>query len=356
MILASRDIVESVDKAWYILAGVSLILFVGILGCLVWFTIRYHHSRHPRSEHIPGNFKLEVTWTILPTILGVWLFFVGLEGFLLMRNPPEGAYEIDVVARQWAWEFNYPDGVSSSELYVPIDTPVKLNLSTPLDDVVHSFYLPDYRVKEDCVPGQDTFVWFEADRLTGKNPHNVFCAEFCGKDHSRMITVMHVLPKEGFEEWLDEKVAQRYLPVDAAKALDPASEEFAAFDAEILYGTYCVSCHGANGRGGLVEGARNFTSRAEWKRQDGDKITQIYKTISEGLEGTQMRAFSNLPPWERFALAHYVQGFYKGTDRPTTTLADMQKLVKEDKLDEPPVITRTLPIKEAMEAVAKENK
>jgi cytochrome c oxidase subunit II len=352
MILASRDIVESVDKAWYILGGVSLVLFVGIISVLIIFTLRYHHTRHPDAEHIPGNLRLEIVWTILPTLLSVWLFFVGLEGFSLMRNPPEGAYEIDVTARQWAWEFTYQDGVTSSELYVPINTPVKLNLSTPIDDVVHSFYLPDFRVKEDCVPGKPGYLWFEADRLTGDNPHNIFCAEFCGKDHSRMITVMHVLPKEGFEEWLDAKVAERYLPVDAAVALNPASEEFNLDATKAMFGTYCASCHGAQGQGGLVEGARDFRSLTGWKR--GPKLTDIYTTLSKGIEGTQMRAFSNLPPWQRFALAHYVRSFYTGSEQPQDTLAEMQKFVTDNKLDDPPKVSRSFNINEAMEAVAKD--
>ena len=143
MFLASRKIIESVDHAWYWLGGISLVLFIGIMGCLVGFAIRYHRSRHPKAEHIPGSFKLEIAWTILPTLLSVWLFFLGLEGFQLMRNPPPGAYEISVEARQWAWTFTYPnEDVSSSELYVPVDTPIKLNLSSPIGDVLHSLSIP----------------------------------------------------------------------------------------------------------------------------------------------------------------------------------------------------------------------
>ena len=221
---------------------------------------------------------------------------------------------------------------------------------------MHSFYLPDYRVKEDCVPGKPGYVWFEADRLTGDNPHNVFCAEFCGLNHSRMITLMHVLPQEGFEEWLDEKLAQRYLPVDAAKAMDPASDEFTngKIDAELLFNTYCASCHGEGGQGGLVEGARNFASMSDWKRSP--KVTDIYATLTHGVEGTQMRAFSNLPPWERFALAHYVRSFYKGSDMPSATLEEMSKLVQDEKLDDPPTVSRSFNIQEAMEAVIQETK
>ena len=130
MFLASRKIIESVDNAWYWLGGISLVLFIGIMGCLIYFVIKYHRSRHPKSEHIPGNFKLEIIWTVLPTLLAVWLFFLGFEGFKLMRDVPEDAYVIEVEGRQWAWTFTYPkEGVSTDELYVPVDTPIKLNLS-----------------------------------------------------------------------------------------------------------------------------------------------------------------------------------------------------------------------------------
>ena len=350
MILASRAIIESTDRAWYWLGGISLALFIGILGCLIYFVIRYSRKRHPKSEHIPGNMKLEITWTILPTLLSCWLFFLGLEGFQLMRNPPADAYEITVVARQWSWEFIYPnEGVSSSELYVPIDTPVKLNLSSPIDDVIHSFYLPDFRVKEDCVPGLPTFLWFEADKLTGDHPHNIFCAEFCGQDHSRMISVMHVLTKKDWNAWLDRKVAERYKPVDAAVALNPKSEEIVACDAPKLYATYCASCHGTAGQGGLVAGARDFRSAQGWKK--GSSVGDIFRTVTEGLDGTQMRSFGNLSAWDRFALAHHVEYFYKGGGREDTTLAECEALVKEYKLDEPPVITRDFPIEAAMESL-----
>ena len=356
MILASRQVIESVDSAWYWITGISLILFIGIMGCLIGFVMKYHRTKHPKAEHIPGNFKLEVIWTVLPTLLSVWLFFIGLEGFQLMRNPPKDAYEINVIARQWSWEFQYPEeGVSSSELYVPVNQPVKLNLSTPIDDVIHSFYLPDFRVKEDCVPGLDTYVWFEADEVTDpKHPHTIFCTEFCGRDHSRMYTWMHVLPREDFGKWLDKAIAKRYEPVLTEPALDPTSKQITDLNAEGVFNTYCASCHGRGGEGGLVEGARDFRSAQGWKK--GMKITDIYETLTNGLEGTQMRAFNNLPPWTRIALAHYVQSFYKGPDMPETTKADMDALIEKYQLKDQKAPSRKFPIEEAMQEMAKRSR
>jgi cytochrome c oxidase subunit 2 len=363
MYLASRKIIDSVDNAWYWLGGISLVLFIGIMGVLIYFVIKYHRSRHPKSEHIPGNFKLEVIWTVLPTMLSIWLFFVGLEGFQLMRDPPEDAYIIEVEGVQWQWNYTYPkEGVSSKDyLYVPVNTPVKLNLSSPIGDVLHSFYLPDFRVKEDCVPGTPTYLWFEADRVTARIEdgeirgtwHNVFCAEFCGKDHAKMISRMYVLPKEDFEAWLDGRIADRYRPVTADDAMD--RESLADTEPATLYQTYCVSCHGAGGEGGLVEGARDFRTLEKWKPEPyGPKITGIFRTLTLGIEGAQMRAFDNLSARERFALAYYVADFYKGDDRPQSTREEFEELVTEFSLDKPRKVKRDFRIDETIEQMATE--
>ncbi|MHC5012233.1 MAG: cytochrome c oxidase subunit II [Planctomycetota bacterium] len=257
---------------------------------------------------------------------------------------------VEVEARQWAWTFTYPDvGISASELYVPVNTPVKLELSSPVDDVIHSLYLPDFRVKEDCVPGLDTYLWFEADRIS---THNIFCAEFCGKDHARMLSRLHVLSQEDYEAWLDEELAHRFRPIDIDVALNPSSEDILACDAPSLFLTYCASCHGREGEGGLVEGARNFNSLENWKR--GPKISDIFRTLTVGLEGTQMRAFSNLSAWDRFALAHHVADFYTGIGRPETTDEDAALLVEEFKLDQQQEVQREFPIEETIEAMAEE--
>jgi mono/diheme cytochrome c family protein len=225
---------------------------------------------------------------------------------------------------------------------------VKLLLTTPADDVVHSFYVPDFRVKEDCVPGYTNHMWIEADKV---GAYNIFCAEFCGRDHAQMITLLHALEREDYEKWLDDRIADRYLPVTVPEALDGASEPITKADAATRYKVYCASCHGPEGLGGLVEGARNFHSLEGWK--NGAKISDIFKTLTEGLDGTQMRSFVNLPPWERLALAHYVRGFL-GDQAPETTAADIEAMIKAYTLDEQPVVTRAFPIEEAMRARAED--
>jgi len=351
MTLAANEIIESVDRAWYILTGVSLVLMIGIMGTLVVFVFKYHRSRHPRAEKIHGNTKLEITWTVLPTILGIWLFFVGYHGFALMRDPPKDAYVVEVEGRQWAWTFRYPEeGVTSTEMYVPQGKAIRCNVSAPADDVVHSFYLPHFRVKEDCVPGQPNFLWFQADEI---GVYNIFCAEFCGKDHAQMHTKLHVVSQEDFDAWLDMKLEHRYRPIsDVAAVMDSSSEEMVACHAADLFKTYCASCHGPKGEGGLVEGARSFQSdpASKWKRSV--KIPDIFRTITLGLDGTRMKPFANLSAWDRFALAHFVAHLHEGgAERSQADRTAYDKLIKEYKLDEQRKISREFPINEAIDDI-----
>ncbi len=348
--LASREVIDSVNNAWWILTIISIVLTVGIMGTMFVFLVKYSRKNHPEPTDIHGNTKLEIIWTILPTILAAYLFFVGYEGFALMRDVPEDAMVVECHGRQWYWEFRYPnEDVSSPDLYVPVNTPVKIRVTAPVDDVVHSLFIPYFRVKEDCVPGKWGYMWFEADKIS---TYNVFCTEFCGKDHARMIAKLHVLSKEDYEKWLDKKVQERYLPVDLEGAMDPMSDAITSRDAPTLFKTYCASCHGENGEGGLVEGARNFKDLTPKNWKNGPKLTDIYKTLEEGIEGTQMKAFNNLAPWDRIALAHHVISFNNSAERPKATKEEVEKdMIKKYNLDNPPAVSREFPIDEAMEAL-----
>ena len=184
--VAATEIAREVDSTLLFFLIFSLVLLVGIVATMIAFAVKYRRSANPQVTQIEGNLKLEIAWTIVPTILVIGLFFVGYKGFAMMRDAPAGAMEVHVMAQQWFWTFTYKDsGVTTTELTVPVDTPVKLNITAPASDVLHSFYVPAFRIKEDAVPGMNTWLWFEADRL---GTYNVFCAEFCGKDHSRMIS------------------------------------------------------------------------------------------------------------------------------------------------------------------------
>ncbi|MBD3293800.1 MAG: cytochrome c oxidase subunit II [Armatimonadia bacterium] len=346
------EVADKVDDAFLWIGGICVVLLIGITAAMVLFVFKFNRRRNPKATQIEGNTLLEVTWIVIPTFIVLFMFFKGYEGFKLMRSVPEGAVTVRVVAQSWFWTFVYPDGnFSSPELYAPRDRPIRLELTAPKEDVVHSFYLPAFRVKEDCVPGRENYMWFEA-RTEGE--YNIFCAEYCGKDHSKMISTLHVLPPDEYDAWVDMKIADKNKPVVMEKAMDPDSPEIRERDGDALYETYCVSCHGKEGRGGLVEGARDFRDLSEWKRSP--KITDIYRTLAEGIEGTQMRSFSQLPPWDRFALAHKVASFYTGEDRPEATPEEIEKLKEEYRLGEKPEKKERISIEEAMDAMAREER
>jgi len=350
LFLAQSEIAREVDSAFAWIGGISVALLVGITAAMVYFVLRFRHTRNPDAKQIHGNLKLEVTWIVIPTILVLFMFYKGYEGFRLMRDVPGNAMVVEVQAAQWYWSFHYPDkGITSDKLYVPVNQPVKLELHASEEDVVHSFYLPAFRVKEDCVPGKlDNYLWFQSEK---EGTYNIFCAEYCGRDHSSMITELVVLSRPGYDAWLKGQIALKNKPVDIEKALDPSSQEITDCDAPKLYATYCISCHGAEGQGGLVEGAREFTKETGWKRSP--KITDIYRTLSEGIEGTRMRAFINLRPWDRFALAHYVIHFNpSGSPKPTEE--EVAQLVAEYQIGKEVAPKATIPIEKAMRLIAEE--
>jgi cytochrome c oxidase subunit II len=348
------DITREVDLAFTMMGWISLVLLAGITAAMVWFVVRYRRGRATRTKQIEGNLWLEIIWVVLPTILVTWMFWVGYKGFVTIRTVPEGAMVVQVTARQWSWSFHYPEEkVDATEMVVPVNTPVKVEITAPPDDVLHSFFIPDFRVKEDAVPGKQTYLWFESNR-TGD--FNIFCAEYCGKDHSQMISMLHVVTEDEYRAWLVAQEKKRYKPLEYTGFTDPEHPAFGPddlnIDASAVYRTYCASCHGATGDGsGLPGVARNFNDLEKWKKSAS--VTDIYITLTEGIPGTQMRAFPNFTPWERLALAHAVRGFIT-RDVPQTTEADYAGLVEKYELDKIQGPKETIPVERAMELLIEE--
>lgn len=352
-ILASKKIADAFDSAMFQITAASVILMIGIMIAMVIFIVKYHHKRHPKPARIHGSMKLEILWTVIPTIISLWMFFVGYEGFSIARDMPKDseAYVVHVTGRQWAWEFRHDEtGVIDSELVVPQGQKVKCYLTAPVDDVLHSFFIPQYKVKEDCVPGRIGNMWFEGDEI-GK--YRIFCAEFCGNDHALMYTWLKVVSPEDHRAYLQKKMEERFAPIQAPEhvmAADTTQLMEKVPDVKALYATYCQSCHGAEGQGGLIEGARSFTNDPQSKWKQGVKVTEIFETLTIGVKGTRMNAFDALSSWQRFALAHYVANFYKdGPDRSKVTAAEVAKLVEKYKLDEQKPVFVEFPIQEAMD-------
>ena len=192
----------AVDQLFGFVNFVSAILVVGITIAVIYFAIKYRRrSENEVTPIIRQNVPLEVTWTIVPLFLVFIVFGWGYKGWLNLQTVPDNAYEIQVSAYKWGWTFKYETGAQvGNEVHVPAGRPIKLVMQS--EDVLHSFFVPDYRIKQDVLPNRYTYVWFQAEE-TGES--QVFCTEYCGTSHSDMLAKVIVHTEEDFENWLDEQ-------------------------------------------------------------------------------------------------------------------------------------------------------
>jgi cytochrome c oxidase subunit 2 len=223
--------VDDVDWLFYGILALSIFCFAGITIAVVYFAWRYRsrpgHTAEPSDAH---SDTLEITWTIIPSLICVVIFIFGWRGFLDLQTPPKHAYEIQVVAEKWNWTFRYPNGWQDSNLHVPVNEPVKLLMRSK--DVLHSFYVPAFRVKQDVIPNRYTKLWFEA---TTPGVFRLYCAEYCGTEHSAMKRVVVVHKSGQFKQYLEEaeQVQNDMAPVRLGK---------------FMYETRgCAQCHSVDG-------------------------------------------------------------------------------------------------------------
>jgi len=200
MFSGASNFVSSTDTTFFFIVSVSVFFLVVITFCMVYFVIRYNKKRHPKAKNIHGNIPLEITWTLIPTLLVMVMFWMGWENYIKMDNPPSDAMNIDVIAQMWRWSFKYPNGVTADTLYVPVNKPVKVLLNSR--DVNHSFFVPAFRLKKDVIPNRHNYAWFLADKV---GTYDLFCAEYCGLNHSHMLNKVVVLPQDSFNTWLNQQ-------------------------------------------------------------------------------------------------------------------------------------------------------
>jgi cytochrome c oxidase subunit 2 len=191
-----------------------------------------------------------LTWTAIPLLIVGVLFWLGMDGYLHLADPPDDSYPVSVTAQKWSWTFEHPEyGVTeSAELTVPLGRPVRLLMTSP--DVLHSLYVPAFRVKQDVVPGRYTSLWFEA---TKPGQYRLYCTEYCGKDHSKMLAVVNVLPEDEFQKHLG-KLAREYE--------DIADKDLPVYALTRLYNR-CASCHSLDGKSGTGPSFKGLWDRTK---------------------------------------------------------------------------------------------
>lgn len=226
------DFAPAVDRLNYLITDISVFFTVAIVGTMIFFAIKYRRRNGVDHEtpQIEGSKFLEVLWTVIPSLVCIFVAGYGYAVFDRMRKAPEDALEINVKGRQWNWTFTYSNGKElTNEFYVPVGKPVKLILTS--NDVLHSFFVPGMRTKMDAIPGRYTYQWFRPV-VTGEQ--QVFCTEYCGTLHSQMLAKMHVVSEDEYARWIADR--GRKEEVTPAKI------------GQALYTKHaCSSCHSLDG-------------------------------------------------------------------------------------------------------------
>ncbi|MEM1127115.1 MAG: cytochrome c oxidase subunit II [Bacteroidota bacterium] len=286
------------DALFYFVSWVSLIITVGVVATMFYFVYKYRR-RDPNERPAPVKESklVEISWIVVPTILVLVVFTWGFQGFIKANVAPANAYEIQVKGYKWAWEFTYPTGVTTGVLHVPEGRPVRLVMSST--DVIHSFYVPVFRVKHDVLPNRYTSVWFEATK-TGE--YDVFCTEYCGTEHSGMITKVVVMEQSEFNQWVLTGGMDNMSPVEIGALLYEQRG--------------CKACHGLDGAAGvgptfkgLYGAQRNFADGSSAEADENylrESIIAPNTRVVEGY-GPVMPSFAQLSEDEVSGLIAFIK-------------------------------------------------
>lgn len=234
---------DGITRSYLFVSIFVLGIFILVEGLLIAFIVRYRRQKRARFEDgapIHGATKMELAWTAFPVIvLALIATFVFIELPGIKDVPEAGAgdeqLEIRVVGRQFYWQFEYPNGVIAIDtMRAPAGVPVRLQVTSPDDDVIHSWWIPALGGKMDAIPGRVNETWFQAEKL---GLYKGQCAELCGVEHAKMLAAVQVLTPEDFQAWLEERRADQ-----SAKGAELGAEEWAGV---------CAKCHGLAGEGGI---------------------------------------------------------------------------------------------------------
>jgi cytochrome c oxidase subunit II len=225
---AASSIADSVDQLYYLLSGITIFFSVLIFSIIFYFMLKYRRKAPGQSgteTHTPMS--LELAWTIIPSLICVLLFVWSSSLYVRNSRPPAASTEIFVIGKQWMWHLQHPEGPREiNELHVPLGVPVKLTMTS--QDVIHDFYIPAFRVKKDVLPGRYSSIWFQP---TETGTFHLFCAQYCGTNHSEMIGWVYVMSPTDYAAWL---------------AGGEKTESMSAQGEQLFRQFGCVDCHSAD--------------------------------------------------------------------------------------------------------------
>jgi cytochrome c oxidase subunit 2 len=273
---AASEQAGQVDALYFFLVAVTA-FFTALVGILVVvFAVKFHRKHDDEvGEAIHGSLALELLWTIIPLGITMVMFVWGAQVFFHMTRPPKGTMDIYVVGKQWMWKAEHADGAREiNELHVPIGRPVKLIMGS--EDVIHSFFIPDFRVKADVVPGRYNTLWFTA---TKPGRYHLFCTQYCGTKHSAMIGWVTAMEPTDYQAWLGG---------------GPAGGSMAENGAKLFQDLACSTCHLENGqgRGPVLKGAYGKPVQL----QGGQTVTVDDAYIRESILNPQAKVVNGFTP------------------------------------------------------------
>ena len=228
---AASSIANDVDQLYLFLSGITVFFAVLIFSIIFYFMLKYRRKTPGETgtaTHTP--MALELTWTIIPSLICVVLFVWASSLYVRNGRPPDASTEIFVIGKQWMWHLQHPEGPREiNELHVPIGIPVKLTMTS--QDVIHDFYIPAFRVKKDVIPGRYSSLWFQATKI---GTYHLFCAQYCGADHAEMLGWVYVMSPADYAAWLAGGVPSQTMQQSG----------------ELIFNKLgCASCHLSDGTG-----------------------------------------------------------------------------------------------------------
>lgn len=269
-----------VDNAYIFIFLLTLAFFILICYLTVTFAIKYRRKKEGvLTPNLSHNLALELVWSIVPLLMLIGLFFWGFNDYVASFVTPNDAIEINVTGKKWSWAFEYPDGTRSIQsLHVPVNKPVRLIMTS--EDVLHAYFIPSLRIKQDVIPGRYVDLSFTAT-VPGK--HQVFCAEYCGRDHSGMLGFLHVDSPEAYSKWLEEGDPELYKmpPADLGR--------------DVYTRAGCVSCHTIDGSKGEGPTFKGLWGRTE-KFTDGSSLVVDENYLRESILNPQAKVVAGFEP------------------------------------------------------------
>ena len=289
---------QQVDALYFALTLISLFFMVVVFLPILFFCVKYRRgSSADRSNPSSGSDIIEVGWTTLPTVMGLGLFVWGAVDYFRIERIPDNALDVQVVGKQWMWKIQHAEGKREiNELHIPVDRTIALTMTS--QDVIHSFFVPAFRVKQDVVPGRYTSEWFKPTR-TGE--FHIFCSQFCGTEHAQMIGRVVVMQPQAYERWL--KTGEQ-------------TESIVRAGERLFYDRGCSGCHASNStfHAPLLEGLYRkpvpladgsmVTADDQYLR---DSILQPAKQISAGYDNIMPSFSGHLSEEEIMQLIAYLK-------------------------------------------------